>query len=303
MNYTLRQLEIFVKIFQNESITQTAEDLHLSQPAVSIQLKNFQQQFAFPLTEIIGRKIYITAFGREIAQAAERILIETERIDHRVKAYKGQLFGQLKISIVSTGKYIMPYYLTDFMKKNPGVNLEIDVTNKKRVLESLETNETDFALVSILPKKIPVESIELLENELFLVGSTNSGLDKKSYTKELLGQIPLIFREKGSGTRQTMEQFLEQSPIQFQKRMELSSNEAVKQAVIADLGQSIMPYIGIKNEIKLGLLKIIPVQGLPIVTKWNFVHHRSKMLSTAAQAFKDFIIENKQAIQTSYLRS
>lgn len=301
MNYTLRQLQIFVKIFQNESITQTAEELHLSQPAVSIQLKNFQQQFEFPLTETIGRKIFITEFGREIAQTAERILFEAESIDHKVKAYKGQLSGKLKISTVSTGKYIIPYYLTSFIRRNPGVDLEIDVTNKSRVLESLEKNETDFALVSILPKKIPVDTIELLENQLFLVGSTNCGLDKKSYPKELLGEIPLIFREKGSGTRQTMEQFLEKNMIKVHKRMELTSNEAVKQAVMADLGQSIMPYIGIKNEIKLGLLKIIPVKGLPIVTKWNIVYHRSKKLSPVAQALKHYLIDNKKEIQEAYL--
>lgn len=301
MNYTLRQLQIFFKICQNESITQTSEELHLTQPAVSIQLKNFQQQFDIPLTETIGRKIYITDFGREIAAAAERILLEAEMIDHKVKAYKGQLFGKLKLSVVSTGKYIIPFYLTSFVQNNPGVELEIDVTNKEKVLESLENNQTDFALMSILPKKIPVETIELLQNDLFLVGSTKCGLDKKSYSKDLLGNIPLIFREKGSGTRLTMEEFLESNSIEVNKRLELTSNEAVKQAVIADLGLSIMPYIGIKNEIKLGLLKIIPVKGLPISTQWHLAQHRSKKLSPVAEAFKKYMSTVKEEVQEEFI--
>jgi DNA-binding transcriptional LysR family regulator len=301
MNYTLRQLQIFVKIVQTGSITQTADNLHLSQPAVSIQLKNFQQQFDFPLTETIGRKLFITSFGREIAEAAERILHEATSIDHKVKAFKGQLFGKLKISSVSTGKYIIPYYVSSFIKKHPGIELEIDVTNKSQVLESLETNRTDFALVSILPEKIPVETIELMENELHLVGSSSCGFTKKSYSKAILGEIPLLFREKGSGTRQMMESFLEQNSIKTLQKMELTTNEAVKQAVIADLGYSIMPYIGIKNEIKLGLLKLIPVTGLPIRTKWNIVYHSSKKLSTVAKAFEEHLREKKDAIQASFL--
>lgn len=300
MNYTLRQLQIFYKICQNESITQTSEELHLTQPAVSIQLKNFQQQFEFPLTETIGRKIYITDFGKEIAEAAERILMEAEMIDHRIKAFKGQLFGKLRISSVSTGKYIIPFYLTSFMKKNPGVELEIDVTNKSKVLESLENNKIDFALMSILPKKIPFENIELLQNDLFLVGSTKCGLDKRSYSKDILGKVPLIFREQGSGTRLTMEEFLEGNSITASRSLELSSNEAVKQAIIADLGLSIMPFIGIKNEIQLGLLKIIPVKGLPISTKWHLVQHKSKKLSPVADAFKKHLMENKHEIQNTF---
>ena len=300
MNYTLRQLQIFYKICQNESITQTSEELHLTQPAVSIQLKNFQQQFEFPLTEMIGRKIYVTDFGREIAEAAERILLEAEMIDHRIKAFKGQLFGKLRISCVSTGKYIIPSYLTSFMKKNPGVELEIDVTNKSKVLESLENNKTDFALMSILPKKIPFENIELLQNDLFLVGSTKCGLNKRSYSKDILGKVPLIFREQGSGTRLTMEEFLEENSILASRSLELSSNEAVKQAIIADLGLSIMPFIGIKNEIQLGLLKIIPVKGLPISTQWHLVQHKSKKLSPVANAFKKHLMEIKNDIQNSF---
>ena len=149
MNYTLNQLQIFLKIVQTQSVTKAAEELHLTQPAVSIQLKNFQDQFDIPLTEVLGRKIHITDFGREIAVAAENIINQVYAINYKTQAFKGQLTGRLKISIVSTGKYIMPYFLTSFMQKHAGIELLMDVANKNSVIESLENNEVDFALVSI----------------------------------------------------------------------------------------------------------------------------------------------------------
>ena len=146
MNYTIHQLAVFLKISQTNSITKAAEELHLTQPAISIQLKKFQEQFDLPLKEIIRRRLYITDFGKEIAIAAENILDELEAINNRMLSYKKQLTGRLKISVVSTGKYIMPYFLADFLQDNPGIQLQLDVTNKSRVLESLEKNEIDFII-------------------------------------------------------------------------------------------------------------------------------------------------------------
>ena len=151
MNYTLNQMQIFLKIVQTKSVTKASEELNLTQPAVSIQLKNFQDQFDIPLTEVVGRKIYITDFGREIAEASENIINQVYDINYKSSAYKGQLTGRLKIAVVSTGKYVMPYFLSDFVQQHAGIELMMDVTNKYKVLESLENNEVDFALVSILP--------------------------------------------------------------------------------------------------------------------------------------------------------
>ncbi len=144
MNYTLNQLQIFWKIAQTKSITKAAEELHLTQPAVSIQLKNFQNQFSIPLTEIIGRQLYITDFGKEIAIAAEEILNQVEEINYKSMVYKGELTGQLKISVVSTGKYVIPFFLKEFLKLHPGVSLKLDVTNKSKVSENIIQNEVDF---------------------------------------------------------------------------------------------------------------------------------------------------------------
>ncbi|MBT8316622.1 MAG: LysR family transcriptional regulator [Lutibacter sp.] len=296
MHYTLHQLQIFLKISKLESITKASEELHLTQPAVSIQLKNFQEQFPIPLTEVVGRKLFITDFGKEIAIAAEKIINEVHAINHKTLSYQGQLSGRLKISIVSTGKYVMPYFLSEFINQNEGVELEIDVTNKSKVIESLELNKVDFALVSVLPKKLKVNKIALMPNELYLVGNNqlNISNDKLNNSKNLFENTQLIYREQGSATRKAMETFIGKNLFSTQKNIELTSNEAVKQAVISGLGCSIMPLIGIKNELLNKDLQILPVKGLPISTTWNLIWLASKNLSPAAEAYLNFIKTNKE---------
>jgi DNA-binding transcriptional LysR family regulator len=296
MNYTLHQLQIFLKIAQLKSITKASEELYLTQPAVSIQLKNFQDQFPIPLTEVIGRQLYVTEFGKEIAIAAEKIINEVYAINYKTLSFQGQLSGRLKISIVSTGKYVMPYFLSEFVKLNPGIELIIDVTNKTKVIESLELNEVDFALVSVLPKKLNVNCVELMQNRLFYVASSKLNTNKSSSKKQLFENVPLIYREQGSATRNAMEDFISTNHFQVQKKIELTSNEAVKQAVLSELGCSIMPLIGIKNELKNNDLQIIPVKGLPIITNWNLIWLKSKKLSPVANAYLDFINSEKEEI-------
>lgn len=296
MNYTLHQLQIFLKISELGSITKASEELHLTQPAVSIQLKNFQDQFAIPLTEVVGRKLYITQFGREIAETAERIINEVNAINYKTLAFQGKLSGRLKISVVSTGKYVMPYFLSGFTKRHEGLELNIDVTNKLKVIECLEQNDTDFALVSVLPEKLEVNTIELMENKLFFIGNSSLKFDKAPTKKKLIEELPLIYREHGSATRNAMENFIESSRFSNSKKIELTSNEAVKQAVIAGLGCSIMPVIGLKNELKNNDLQIIPLKGLPISTTWNLIWLKSKKLSPAALAYIDYIDSEKDAI-------
>ena len=296
MNYTLNQLQIFLKVCQTQSVTKASEELHLTQPAVSIQLKNFQDQFDIPLTELIGRKIYITEFGKEIAKAAENIINQVYAINYKTVAFKGQLVGRLKISIVSTGKYVMPYFISDFINQHPSIELIMDVTNKNKVIESLENNEVDFSLVSILPERPAVEKLDLLQNRLYLVGNGAHHFKKATTVQEAFTNLPLIFREKGSGTRQTMEQFIDRHKIQVLKKMELTSNEAVKQAVLSGLGYSIMPLIGIKNELLNGDLKIVEVKGLPIKTVWSLIWLKGKQHSPVAALLLDYIRKEKTKI-------
>lgn len=293
MYYTLHQLQIFLKISELQSITKASEELHLTQPAVSIQLKKFQDQFPIPLTEVVGRQLFITDFGKEIAQAAERIINQVEEINYKTMAYQGNLSGRLKVSVVSTGKYVMPYFLSDFMTENKGVDLIMDVTNKSKVVRSLELNEVDFALVSVLPEKLNVDVVELMPNKLFYVSNYERKLPSTVSKKHLFEKIPLIYREPGSATRNAMEGFIEKNSYSVNKKMELTSNEAVKQAVISGLGCSIMPLIGNKNALKNNELKIIPVRGLPITTTWNLIWLKSKNLSPVAVAFLEYLKERK----------
>lgn len=300
MNYTLHQLQVFLKITQTKSITKAAEELHLTQPAVSIQLKNLQDQFEIPLTEIVGKKLYVTEFGKEIALAAENIINEVYNINYKTSTFKGILTGKLKISVVSTGKYVMPYFLSDFTNKNTGIELEMDVTNKLKVIHSLKNNEVDFALVSTLPVAVKIESEVLLTNKLFLLANKNSALPDTKKTGKHLSNTPLIFREEGSATRIAMENYLSKQGIQPKMKLQLTSNEAVKQAVIAGLGLSIMPLIGLKNELENGNIRIIPSKNLPIVTNWTLIWLKGKKMSPAATAYLDFIRKEKNSIIKEY---
>jgi len=299
MNYTLNQFQIFLKIVQTKSVTKASEELHLTQPAVSIQLKNFQDQFNIPLTEVIGRKIHITDFGLEIAEAAENILNQIYAINDKTSAYNGQLTGRLKISVVSTGKYVMPYFLSNFMQQHTGIELMMDVTNKNKVIESLKNNEVDFALVSILPNSLNIEKLDLLQNKLYLVGSTKTKFKRTANIKEIFQDLPLIFREQGSGTRQTMESFIDRNNIPVIKKMELTTNEAVKQALLAGLGFSIMPLIGIKNELHNKELHIIPIKGLPITTTWSLIWLKGKKHSPVSNSFLEYLKKEKSNVVQS----
>ncbi len=296
MNYTLNQLRIYLKVVQKESITKAAEELFLTQPAVSIQLKNFQEQFDIPLTEIVNKRLYVTDFGREIAVAAENILDEVQQINHKTSAYKGKLSGRLKISVVSTGKYVIPYLLTDFVRKNEDVELNVTVSNKSRVNLSLEKNEVDFALMSVIPDNFKLDTLKLMKNKLFFVGKDSVSDVVKAFGVKALEKLPLLYREEGSATRVEMENYIHSNKLKPIKRLELTSNESLKQMMIAGLGYSIMPLIGLKNELESGQLTITPILGLPITTNWYLVWLPEKKLSPVAQAFLEHVKDNKDEI-------
>ncbi len=296
MHYTLHQLQVFLKVAQFSSITKASEDLNMTQPAVSIQLKNLQDQFEIPLTEVVGRQLYVTDFGKEILEMAERIINEVYAINYKTMAFKGYLSGRLKISSVSTGKYIIPYFLSGFLKDQEGIELMLDVTNKSKVITSLQNNEVDFAFVSVLPENFKVDSIELMPNKLYVVGNTDQRFKNSFYDKGVFEKLPIIFREEGSGTRVVMEKFISKNKLPISKKMELTSNEAVKQAVIAGLGYSIMPLIGIKNELLNKDLQIIKVKGFPIESTWRLIWLKNKKLSPVALAFLNYLKSEKEKI-------
>jgi DNA-binding transcriptional LysR family regulator len=285
MNYTLSQLAVFDKVVETKSITKAANNLFMTQPAVSIQLRNFQKNFNTPLYESRGRGITITEFGQNIAQACKKILNETNELNRLSFAYDKILKGKLKIASASTGKYVIPYFLSNFLAQHSSIELHLDVSNKSAVLESLERNEFDFAVISVIPENSSLNEELLIENKLFLTGKSSTNFAHK----------PQIFREEGSATRSAMEQFFKNRESQ-NKKIILQSNEAVKQAVLSDLGISILPLIGIKNELINGQIHIIPQRGLPYITNWRLVWLKNKILSPVAKEFLTFIRNNKAQI-------
>lgn len=295
MNYTLHQLEVFLKVTETKSITKAAEVLNLTQPAVSIQLKNFQQQFDIALTETTGRTLQITDFGREIALAAENILREVHEINYKAESYKGLLTGRLRVASVSTGKYVMPYFLANFLKKHPNIELQLDVTNKQKVVRRLEENTVDFALVTLLPNRVAVDSLPIMPNYFKLFGpkppTNESKIDLKT-----LANLPLIYRESGSGTRITMENYLSNHGIAPRKLMELNSNEAIKQAILSGLGYSIMSVFGWKNEALSGLVNTIDLPHMPLKNTWHLVWRKEKILSPVARAYLAHLKQHQSSI-------
>lgn len=294
MHYTFHQLQIFLKVADLQSITKASEELSLTQPAVSIQLKKLQNQFELPLTEVIGRKLYVTDFGKEIAKRSRRILEEADGIGDIINQYKGLLTGKIKISVVSTGKYVIPYFLKDFMDEYPGINISIDVSNKNKVVEGLGRNKSDFSLVSVLPDDFKINTIELMENKLFLIGGTEyKDIVKKPKDLE---KVTLLFREEGSATRLAMEKYLESHNVEIKKSMELVSNEAVKQAINAGLGLSIVPLIGLRNALANEKIQIYELKGLPIITRWNLIHLQNKELTPAQSKLLEYLEIHKKRI-------
>ncbi len=292
MNYTLHQFQIFKKVAELGSISRAAEELFMTQPAVSLQLKKFQEQFDIPIYELKGRKIIITEFGKEILDNIDDILSLVNNLKYKSKDIKEVKSGKLKISSASTGMYVIPYYISEFLKKYPEIDIMLDFTNRTNAIKSLKNKDTELAVVSILPDTFSVDEEPLIENALVMV--VKPGVDYKN--------LPYIFREKGSATRKMMEQYFitHHLHLEEKRKIELTSNEAVKQAVLAGVGISILPIMSIKRELDNGLLQIIRKKGLPIYTHWRLIWLKNRKLTPVAEAFIQFVRKHKYIINKKY---
>lgn len=297
MNFSLQQLRALQIVAKHQSITKAAKIMNLTQPGVSIQLKNLQEQFDVPLTEIIGKKIHITEFGQELVNTADRIFSELDQIQQRMLELKGLLGGKMRISSVSTGKYLVPYLMADFMKIHPHVEISLEVSNRFTVLSHLQENTTDLALVSVWPEDMDLESITIAENKWYLACAPEK---KEHYQKDInqgnWHKIPFILREKGSGTRTKMESFFNEKDIKFESKLELATNEAVKQAVMAGLGVSVLSIFSMHQEINDKRIEILKFEGLPLLADWKLIWLKQKNHPPAIKAFIRWLGENNKAI-------
>ena len=305
MNISLTQLRALKAIALQESITGAARSLNMTQPAVSIQLKNLQEQFEVPLTEIIGKRIHITEFGQELVEMADRIFDEVAQIEQKMLGLKGLLGGKIRISAVSTGKYIIPYLMADFMKIHPHVEISLEVSNRYSVLAHLQENTTDLALISVSPPSdLAFDSITLEENKWYLACAPDlaekfqAQIDANNWSK-----VPFILREKGSGTRLKMEEFFNSRNIKVDSKMELATNEAVKQAVMAGLGASVLSNFSMSQEIEDHRITLLKYPDLPIKSMWKLIWLKQKKHSPAVLAFIRWISENKKSIFKSHFNT
>lgn len=297
MNITLRQLRVFSAVAHHLSFTRAAEELCLTQPAVSMQVKQLENQLDVPLFEHLGKKIFLTEMGREVYHYSRSILQQIDELQGVLNSMKGLGKGRLKISVASTANYFIPVLLAGFCQRYPGVTVSLDVTNREALLSQLAENEVDLVVMGQPPEDMDLGYEAFLENPLVIVAPPEHPLAKaKKIPLRRLEQEVFLVREPGSGTRIAMERFFAQHDVRITTGMEVGSNEAIKQSVQAGLGLGLLSRDTVEMELALGRLVILDVAAFPIMRYWYVVHRHGKRLSIVAQAFKDYLIEESPAL-------
>ncbi|MEQ9308727.1 MAG: LysR family transcriptional regulator [Balneolaceae bacterium] len=291
MSYSLHQLKVFAAVARNKSMTRAAEDLYMSQPAVSIQVKKLQEHFEIELFEVIGKQLYLTEAGKELFETQKRIEAELENLDMAFHEFKGSLRGDLKLIVVSTAKYFMPYALGLFRKQNEQINISLKVTDRVELIEHLKQNNYDLAVVSQLPPDVDLEVEEFLINPLHIAAPINHPLvGNKNLRIKDLESYDFVIREKGSGTRMVMEELFKKGKIEPRTVMELSTNEAVKQAIMADIGISLISEYSMTIERSMNRISVLDIEGFPYINNWKLIYLKGKKLSPVSRSFIDFLV-------------
>lgn len=296
-HWTVQQLRLFEAVARNQSYTRAADEIHLSQPAVSIQVKRLEEQVGVPLFERIGKRIFLTPAGRELYDACRDIFARMERLDAALDDLRGEVAGALRIGVVTTAKYILPHLLGEFIRRYPKVDPHVKVTNRARILERLEENMDDLYILGHPVTDHDVADYPFLDDELVFFASPGHPLaGRKGISLAEVAAERMLFREEGSGIRKTLEELLESHGLSANPYMELGSGEAIKQAVMADMGIGMLSTLSLRLELETQRLVVLDVQGLPIRRQWRVVHPRGKRLSRAAETFIGFLEENAAAL-------
>jgi DNA-binding transcriptional LysR family regulator len=291
MNITLRQLKVFSSVARHLSFTRAAEELHLTQPAVSMQVKQLEGQLDIPLFEQLGKKIYLTEAGEEVYQYSRLIAQQLDELETVLANLKGLESGKLRISVATTANYFAPRLLAAFCQRFPGVNVILNVTNRQTLLRQLSDNEVDMVIMGKPPTEMELEADVFMDNPLVTIAPPDHPLTQRSEIpiKEL-EQETFLMRETGSGTRIAMQRFFDRHNVTLTTSMEVSSDEAIKQSVQAGLGLGVMSEDAVQMELGLGKLAILDIKEFPFIRYWYLVHRRGKRLSAIATAFKEFLI-------------
>lgn len=291
---TLRQLKIFEAVARHLSFSKAAAELHLTQPAVSMQVRQLEESVGLPLTEQMGKKIFLTEAGREVFYASQNITAQLGDLGAALTQLKGVESGQFNIAVTSTVNAVATDLLAQFRGAHPQVSIHLDVSNRESVLSQLAANRIDLAIMGQVPEGLELEAIRFMDNPLVVIAPPDHPLTrKKRITAHDLASESFLVRETGSGTRGAMERFFAAKELEIRTSMEMSSNEAVKHAVQAGLGLGILSQQTLEMELALKRLVVLKVEGFPIMRHWYIVHRADKRLSPVAQAFKAFVLGSR----------
>lgn len=292
LHLTLRQLKVFESVARHLSYSRAADELHLTQPAVSMQIKQLEGNISLPLFEQLGKRIYLTEAGRELYQYSRSISQQLVDMEVALDELKGMERGKLNISVVTTANYFAPHLLAKFCQRYKGVTVSLNVSNRETVLKHLSDNLIDLAIMGQPPEDLDIDSESFIENPLVVIAPPDHPLCKEQHipVKRLAKEIFLV-RESGSGTRGAMERFFAAHEVKINKGMEADTTEAIKQAVQAGMGLGIMSQHTAELELETNRLKILDVQGFPIIRHWHVVNRKNKRLSGVANAFREFLLK------------
>lgn len=291
---TLHQLRIFLAVARQGSFARAAEALHLSPPTLSLQVKQLADTVGQPLFEQLGKKIYLTAAGRTLADACADLERRMDQLSDDLAALQGVEKGSLKLAILTTVKYTVPKLLGGFCAAHPGIEVAMVVGNRENLLQRLALNQDDLYIMGQPPEQMDVLSEAFGQNPLVLVAPPQHPLvGQAAIAPTRLANEPFILREPGSGTRLTAERFFATHGVTLKNRLEVGSNEAIKQTVAGGLGLAVLSAHTVGPELALGELARLDVQGFPLVRHWHVVYPRGKRLSAAALAFKDWLFAHR----------
>lgn len=299
LHLTFRQLSVFEAVARHLSFSRAAQELHLTQPAVSMQIKQLEENVGTALFEQLGKKIYLTEAGHELYHYSRVIAQQLNEAEAVLSELKGLMRGKLKISVASTANYFAPQLLATFSQRFPTITVSLNVTNRQALLQQLANNEMDMAIMGQPPEGLDLVAESFMDNPLVVIAPVNHPLTrKKTIPLERLEQETFLMREEGSGTRIAMERYFEANGVKIQSGMQMSSTEAIKQAVQAGLGLGVVSLHTVELELEAKRLKVLDVEGLPIRRHWYIVHRKDKRLSASAQAFKNFLLDEATTVMS-----
>ena len=291
MHITLRHLRIFEAVARCGSISRAATELHLTQPAVSMQMKQLEEQIGLPLLEQIGKRLFLTEAGNELRGHAREIAGRMDGLNAAMDQFRGLERGLLRLAVVSTANYFLPRLIADFNRKHPGVRVSLQVANREFILSALADNRTDLAITGRPPDSLDVVAQHFMDNPLVVIAAPEHPLATlPSVPLQRMVEETLVVRESGSGTRAAMERHFAAHRVTYRAGCEFGTNEALKQAVRAGLGLGVVSLQTIELELQTGCLAILPVEGFPVVRQWYVMHRTHKRLSAAALTFREMLL-------------